>query len=62
MTKQLFLGVLIYIAIAILLIAAAHNFWNDGNRLMAFLNIFVAALSIWQAIENLRTINTTKTI
>lgn len=62
MTKQLFLNVILYITIAILLIYSAIGYWKDGGKAIALLSVFVAALTIWQAIENAKDLKTTNTL
>lgn len=54
MTKKIFLDVILYVTIAILLIASGISYWKDGNKGLASLSIFVAALTLWQAAENVK--------
>lgn len=44
-----------------LLIYSAISYWKEGSKNIALLNFFVAALTLWQAIENARDIRDIKT-
>lgn len=62
MTKQFALNVLLYLLVSILLIYSGIGYWRDGNKGIGILSIFVAALSIWQAVENAKDENVTRTL
>lgn len=55
-TKKIFLDVILYITIAMLLVYSGISYWKDGSKAIAFLSIFVAGLTVWQAIENVKMI------
>lgn len=55
-TKKIFLDVILYITIAILLVYSAINYWKDGSKAIAALSVFVAALTVWQAWENVKSL------
>lgn len=58
MIKTVCLNVLSYVAISILLMVGAREEWLRGNKIISLLTGFVALMMIWNAVENMKNLNT----
>lgn len=55
--KEICLGIISYIAVAILLVYGAYNEWKDGNKVIAIITGFVAIMMVWNAYDNYKELN-----